>query len=506
MIKRIIYTLLVLFPALVTAQNYYNFTGFNDKGLIGTARFVGMGGSMSALGGDISVMGVNPAGIALYRGNDCAITVSGDDKNSKATYGHAEKKCNYDGGRLDNFGMVLANKLNMSDIEFINIGVAYRVNNHFDRNFDMWGAAGDFSQQYVIEELYRRNRFDTSNVTYNKFEDFNYSWLTLLASDGGLVADDGYLILNSDGSLVYPPTHLGYYCEERGEVGVFDINVSSNIKDRIYLGATFSISSVDFSRYSCYYEEDEIGEIYSIENNLKISGIGYDLKLGAILRPFEYTPFKVGVAFHTPTWYRLLNSSNAAIVGIDGRKYDTRDKERYYDNVNVEYGYKTPWRVNASMAYTFGTYLAVNAEYEFTDFRTAAYTGRTTLAKKQNSDIDACLRQQHTARIGAELNLKNSAFRAGYSYSTAMYDKKAYKNIYNMNVTDTSTEYLNLYDKSNVTLGCGYRFNRLYFDIAYMLQLQEGDFYPFNDTEYPNPAASVAYTDHTIALTMGLRF
>lgn len=506
MIKRIIYSLLLLVPAIATGQSFYNFTGINERGLIGTARFVGMGGSMGALGGDISVMGVNPAGIALYRGSDCAFTASTELNNNISTYEGTAIESTYAGGRFDNFGLVLANKINMSDVEFVNIGVAYRANNHFNRNFDMYGAANGFSQQYIIDGLYKRTPFDTGNVTYSMYENLYYDWLTLLASDGGLVTETGNLITDGDGNLLYPPTDLGYYSEERGRVDVFDVNLSTNIKDRVYLGATFSLSSVNYSRYSYYNEDDEIGEIYSIKNNLKMSGTGFDLKLGAIVRPFKYLPLKVGVAFHTPVWYRLLDSSNASIIGIDGMEYKTTDEERYFDNLNVKYEYRTPWRANASVSYTFSTILALNAEYEFTDCRSAAYTGRMNIGKLQNEDMDKCLRQQHTARIGAELNFDNFALRAGYSYSTAMFDSESYKNLDNMSIAETSTEYMNLYDKSNVTFGLGYRFKKIYIDLAYMLQKQNADFYPFYDVEYVNPAAKVAFTDHTFALTMGVRF
>lgn len=506
MIKRIIYSLLLLIPTIATAQNFYNFAGINERGLIGTARFVGMGGSMGALGADISVMGVNPAGIALYRGSDCAFTASAEMNNNISTYEKSNVESVYAGARFDNFGLVLANKIDMSDVEFVNIGIAYRANNHFNRNFDMYGAANGFSQQYIIDGLYQRNPFDTGNVTYSMYENLSYDWLTLLASDGGLVDETGNLITDSNGELLYPPTHLGYYSEERGRVDVFDVNFSTNIKDRVYLGATLSLSSVNYSRYSYYNEDDEIGEIYAIKNNLKISGTGFDLKVGAIVRPFEYLPLKIGVAFHTPVWYRLLDSSNASIIGIDGMEYRTIDEERYYDNLNVKYEYRSPWRANASLSYTFGTVLAVNAEYEFTDYRSSGYTGRMDIGKYQNMDIDNFLRQQHTARIGAELNLNSFALRAGYSYSTAMFDSKGYKNLDNMNIADTSTEYMNLYDKNNITVGLGYRFKRVYIDLAYMLQLQNADFYPFYDVEYVNPAAKVAFTDHTLAFTMGFRF
>ena len=52
------------------AQTIYDGAKLTGKDLNGTARFVGMGGAMGALGGDISTMGTNPAGIGLYRSSD----------------------------------------------------------------------------------------------------------------------------------------------------------------------------------------------------------------------------------------------------------------------------------------------------------------------------------------------------------------------------------------------------------------------------------------------------
>lgn len=38
-----------------------------------------------------------------------------------------------------------------------------------------------------------------------------------------------------------------------------------------------------------------------------------DLKLGVIVRPIESSPFRLGFAVHTPTWYDLRESYNATL-------------------------------------------------------------------------------------------------------------------------------------------------------------------------------------------------
>ena len=125
----------------------------------------------------------------------------------------------------------------------------------------------------------------------------------------------------------------------------------------------------------------------------------------------------------------------------------------------------------------------------------------------QNEEVRYNLKDQHTLRMGAEFNLNaNFSLRAGYNYSTAPFRKDAYKEMYNMPVTSTSTEYLNRFDREAVTIGAGYRGEIFYFDMAYVMQTQSADFYPFADPEYYNPAAKIEFTDHTVTATIGMKF
>ena len=85
--KRLIYIFALIITAIqINAQSTYNVIPMFNPELTGTARFVGMGGAMSALGGDISVMSSNPAGIGIYRSNDFAATASLSTLNTKPTF------------------------------------------------------------------------------------------------------------------------------------------------------------------------------------------------------------------------------------------------------------------------------------------------------------------------------------------------------------------------------------------------------------------------------------
>ena len=77
--KYIILTLLILtLPFWVSAQSVVDALRFSQTETASTARMAGIGGGMSALGGEFSVINVNPAGLAIYRGSEFSITPSFD--------------------------------------------------------------------------------------------------------------------------------------------------------------------------------------------------------------------------------------------------------------------------------------------------------------------------------------------------------------------------------------------------------------------------------------------
>ena len=106
--KKILCSLILSLPLAIGAQTLYDVTPFLENDLTGTSRFISMGGSMGALGGDISGMGTNPAGIALYRRSDFSFTGSLNFNNTKAGYGNTKVSANYTSGDVESMGAVIA--------------------------------------------------------------------------------------------------------------------------------------------------------------------------------------------------------------------------------------------------------------------------------------------------------------------------------------------------------------------------------------------------------------
>ena len=494
-------------PLVASSQNMYNITNLLEKNPNGTARFVSMGGAMGALGGDLSVMGTNPAGTAIYRSSDFNLTGVLDIVKNSTEYEGTYMSAKYNGSALNNMGFVIAIETEESPVKFVNFGVNFRREASFCDNFEMSGAANGYSQQYVMDCLYRTAPFDVGKMTSDSYTGLEYNWLALLAADAGLCDIDGNF-LSKEGKPILAPTELSYYGEQRGSHDVFDMNISTNINDVIYIGATVGYHKLDYSRYSCYKEKDELGDIYSLQNRYKLRGSGFDFKLGAIFRPFKYSPFKVAAYLHTPVFYKLTDVYSASIDGPSEADdfFETTSDLCYGDDFYVSYSLKTAWKFGAAVSYTFGKFLALNAEYEYDDITATKFTDGYKIDMAQNEEISYNLKALHTIRLGAELSLGKFALRAGYNYITSPFYKDAYKCIDNATIVDTSTEYMNRFGKNVFTFGGGYAGKYLYFDIAYMCQKQNSDFYPFYDVDYINPAATVSTVKQSIMAGIGVRF
>ena len=379
------------------------------------------------------------------------------------------------------------------------------------------------AERYVWDNSRQHLDFDSANRI---FSDPDAGWLGALGYQGGLTERDR---IDNEPDLYVPflpvePSSV-FNSREKGGIDQYDFNVSFNINDRVYLGLTIGAYDVDYDKYSGYDESYKRGEGYSLESYNNISGSGFDVKMGLILRPFEYSPFRIGFAVHTPTFYKLTYSTSA-IVTNDYRDAKTDELKRiivdtydYVGDMKRDYRLVTPWKYNVSLGYTVGTSLALGAEYEYEDYSTMKFKYSSNDGggdmEFENAEVKNCLKGEHTFRIGAEYKvIPEFAFRLGYNYSSAVFRDEAVKYIPS-NSLITDTDFSNKRSQSNYTLGIGYRGKMFYADLAYQLSTYKENFYPFyNEFELTQgewtmvtpPATKVTNTRSQVLLTVGMRF
>lgn len=513
------------------AQDIYKIENFAGEDLNGTARYVGMGGSMSALGAEISTMGTNPAGTALYRRSDFAMSAGMNSQPNALDFANRGKTR----ASFDQAGFVYAARMSSDDnLRFINLGFNY----HKRRNMKSFVGVDDFytgglSQTHQMLDLtYVNNGF----LDLTKDNDRSYTTpLTLLGYDTQLL----YMNKNADGTVAgYDPVDSQSYNYRRAQWGgiqQYDFNLSFNFCDQVYAGMTFGLYNVDVHNRTDYAEmiidPANPGQLheYNTSNAEALTGTGFDVKFGVILRPIEESPFRIGVAVHTPVFYDLT-SSQYLYVNSPFKNYDSNGNlvANYTDkSLNVgdnDYKIRTPWKFNLSMATTVGSFLALNAEYEYRDYgasqvRYPGYDDNWSSGEKDEAlcnEAQQYLKPVSTIKVGAELRAADDFYlRAGYNWESAPMSKDAFLNLFTSSPSyyySANTDYLNLSSINRFTCGLGYRGKHAYFDMAYQFQKQTGDFYAFHvPTETSNVTnrlapSKVDLNRHQVLFTLGYKF
>ena len=248
---------------------------------------------------------------------------------------------------------------------------------------------------------------------------------------------------------------------------------------------------------------------YTLDNYYTLDGTGIDLKLGVIVRPFESSPFRLGFAVHTPTWYDLRESYNANLssnIDYYGEAYNQNLGDfligRDYDYLTYDYNLTTPWKFNVSAGTTVGGLVAIGAEYEYQDYSSSKLEDVDGYPLGDQSSVDDYLKGVHNLRVGMETRIvPEFSIRAGYNYTSAAFAKDSYNALA---LYSTHTDYNNTESKNTFTFGLGYRGSVIYADLAYKYDMYKSKFYPFDDVELK--AAQVDNSRHQLLFTVGARF
>lgn len=522
------------------AQETYESAMIATEDLNGTARYVGMGGALEALGADISVMGSNPAGIGLFRKTNASV--------SFGAISVPEQKLNFlstaiDGktvASFDQVGIVFATPFGS---DYVNFGFNYHKSRNFNEILSAANALRGASQNKnsYIKGLRGSTTAGGFNIDYNtKNELIGYDNEKSEYTSRNYSQTD-YLLWNSfiedpiSGDFYYRDAdHFIFNREQEGYIGEFDFNISGNHDDRIFWGVTLGIKDVNYSHHSEYIENllnasNGKGGYIRMLDNRDITGTGYDIAAGVILRPIDESPFRVGFSIKTPTWYELRSTNYSYIENETGLGYSPDGKS------NEEYKYKmfTPWKFGVSLGHTIGNDFALGLSYDYADYGSInnRYITNETYDwegygysssdpdRIMNAHTKRSLKGVSTLKLGAEMKITPElAVRAGYNHVTPMYKSDAMRNL---TIGDdgcyysSTTDYTNWKATNRVTCGVGYATNKFSIDFAYQYSAQSGDFYPFEslstkglDADLGNTApiaTEVKNNRHQFIMTLGVR-
>ena len=501
------------------AQETYENAKIAADDLNGTARYVGMGGAMEALGADISTISSNPAGIGLFRKPTANISFGFVSQQDAANFSEGNKT----NMSFDQVGFVYAARTGRNS--FLNFAFNY----HKSRNFNFILSAAD-----------KLNNASQNKLTYNK----QANGLLFKANDQGVPdfnspfiscnqLDDIYarnLNYDKDKNMWFydPATAYNLDRAHKGYVGEFDFNISGNINDRVYLGLTVGLKNINYRHYGEYTEQlqgPNGNYTMTVGDERKINGTGASIIAGAIIRPVEFSPFRIGLSIATPTWYDLKTSNSTHVFDNTGANVSNGES----------YNFKlyTPWKFGLSLGHTVGNFLAIGAGYEYAnyahldtrnvsgryyDYWNGGYYDSSESDRIMNDHTKQTLKGVSTLKVGLEYKPDPAiAVRFGYNYVSPMYKKEGFKDgtlQSNGSYYSSATDYTNWKATNRITCGLGYATGQFNVDLAYQYNSTSGEFSPFMnywDENYPdednvcNPV-NVNNKRHQVLLTLGYKF
>jgi long-subunit fatty acid transport protein len=277
--------------------------------------------------------------------------------------------------------------------------------------------------------------------------------------------------------------------EIRGGMGEWTFGAAGNFDNRIYIGASVGIPTVNYEEQS-YYSEKEVYdtissfEYFSFDQYLQTKGRGINFKAGVIFRPFDF--LRLGVAFHSPSSLKLTDSYFSKMSSILG------DTVRYAESPTGSYRYsiRTPMRVIGSVAFVAGKMAVVSFDYELVDYSDGRLKSQDYAFFDENAAVRAKYKSASNIRGGIEFRMLPFSLRAGFAYYGSPYQETV------------NNEVSRLY----ITGGAGYRDPKdvYYVDIGFISQRYTENYY-FYDQSLVDPVEN-KWKSINIMITFGLRF
>ncbi len=539
--------MLTAIPATAAAQSSIDALTLSDTELRGTSRFMSMAGAFTALGGDLSTLTQNPAGIGVYRGSDVALTLDLSflsNKSSNIPGGATMNNTHFDANTIGYVGTM--NFGSNSVMSTFSWGVSYNRLKSFTRNYRGSGIPLQTSMSNYIALM--SDGIDPENMIsksgYDPYQDSQINWMNILAFNGaittptivtdnaGKVTDiyyDGlfqYDVPAQDGNPAIPATTgtAGFKVRERGYADEYNIAFGGNLANVVQWGLDLGITDLTHEQWNSYdealqganiragneyYDVIEEGDCdWQIDNWKKTTGTGFNLKFGLILKPVQ--ELRIGVAVHTPTWYSMTTSYNANLT-YGGSNRVQRD--RGTNTAVYDWNLRTPWKLMFGLAGVIGGRGIISADYEYSAYDKMHTSDSYGDFDDYNDDIATYFRATNTLRLGAEFRVTPQfSLRLGYSYASSNVKSDTADNNLEIYTSGTNLGYTFNQSSNYVTAGLGYRTGGFYVDMAYVNRQRTSTYHcftPFQDYDglwTLAPQAKIKENANQLALTVGYKF
>lgn len=545
-------------PMLANAQGAIDALRLTQPDLRGTARFMSMGGAFGALGGDLTTLSQNPAGIGVYRSHELGFTLNLDAQNASSESQGFKTSTDQTKFYLNNIGGVLTIKLNSDVAPNLNFGFTYNKTKSYNRSYK--GNLGKLSNSMTnwMAGVSNANGVTEADVSGEYFNPYypddggpTAPWISTLAYQSWLInpigdpnhptweGQWGSPRYDSSNQLVDPGTSgtAEYIVNESGSEDSFNIAFGGNFGNIVYWGMDFDITNLIFGRDTYYAEYLDNAYVmsdqgiepttsdWSLRNHYNVSGTGFAYKLGLIIRPIQ--ELRLGFAFHTPTYYSLNQEFYATTATqYNGEAVNDHDTNDGYPG-SSSFRFRTPWKIIVSAAGVIGTKFIISADYEWAQYSKMHFSdvpgydyywdyslidnGNSFDDDGTNQNISRYFKNTSTFRVGAEYRVTPKfSVRVGYSNVSSPVKESAKRGDEVIWTSGTDGAYTFPNSTNYITAGLGYRFGGFYADLAYVYKHTSATYHAFtddpSDASIPSPKAKLGLTQNQVVLSLGYKF
>jgi hypothetical protein len=455
-----IYTIFLMVAAALpaAAQNWQDALLFSENMYGGTARTVGMGNAVTAIGGDPGTLVFNPAGSAVAAYSQFSIT-PGFTFSSMSATGTILDGDTQPIGFGDQYRTAFM-RLKMPNLSYIasrdtgrrrglkrySFGFAFNSTNNYTSRFNAAGVNVDNS--YAASLASSADGYSEYTMGTQDWYDSPALWRDMVGYRSGMISgvegmDGAYIALTevrdeAGDFRLAAPVFQKYGRQTNGYKSDFLLNFALNFSDTFYLGANLGFTNLNYNQVEYWQEspanENEFPTIgYAdgttarfttllMQYNYRASGTGLYLKAGFLWRPIP--SLRLAAAVQTPTMLHITERYGyKGQVSLSGKAYPSASSPED----QWSYVLREPLRFNAGLAFSLGTRAVLSADYEMVNYGANRFAIDTSeegdfvesTFYSQNKEIEQMLGISHMLRAGLEMKLSPAvSLRAGYNLTT----------------------------------------------------------------------------------------
>jgi hypothetical protein len=515
--KRILLITTLLISVALQAQTPEDALRYSYYPQNGTARSMAIGGAMTSLGGDLTALYTNPAGLGFFKTGEYLMTPGFLLNNNSNTFRDSKNKNKKNSFGFGPTGFVLGSpsRWNSKNSKAFALGVTQTANFNNTLQYQGLNNYSSFTEQWA--EQVAKSRLTIDQVLNNQQYAFGaapalYTYLVDTVRVGGALQVRGAPenILDAGQAIRQQLTQ-----QTRGGVYELALGYAHNANDKWYWGVTVGVPIVYYNSKTNFQEFDTSARTnngfkqFNYDDELTTTGVGLNGKIGVIYRPKEY--IRVGLSVHTPSFMSLNDKRNSRLSADIEPPQTTNSviSSLFTGNKPWENNYtqRTPWKAAISASYVFREVqnvqrqrAFVTADIEYVHHRGSRFGSdnetntppsedEKNYYKALNNVIKGEYKGAFNFKLGGELKFNIFMARLGFAYYSNPYKDKELKA-----------------NRMLLSGGLGYRHKGVFIDVTYVHAINKDVHFPYRLEDRANTFATSKNQVGNVVATLGVKF